>query len=142
MCEVPTWSLIEFKTIGGKPAINFKIRGKSNLKDTNKNVNSFASTLGMMGKVYLMLDNLFKQLKARVDIEETDPGKIVSHQDFLENRRLDPEYDDIEKTLRVLPTTWYPALLQVIIGAAKKKGVFKDNKPLPFLEKIVRRLDE
>jgi len=51
-------------------------------------------------------------------------------------------YEKLVKELKEVPSTYVPALIMELIKIGIKKGVFKDNKPLPFLKTAVNKINE
>jgi hypothetical protein len=46
---------------------------------------------------------------------------------------------DLEQELRDAPMTWIPALLTVIVEAAIRKKVFREDDPRPWVESVFSR---
>lgn len=45
-----------------------------------------------------------------------------------------PDYEKVERIVRNLPMTWYPALLLVMVKAAYEKRVFRPGKAGRFID--------
>jgi len=52
------------------------------------------------------------------------------------------KYDKIEKSLKDLPMTWYPALMMTLVKAAIKKSTWKKGKIHIFVKGLEKKYEK
>jgi len=75
--DEPTWSQIRFiPRKDGSVAVHTKAYMNSKPKETNRTINSMYCIQDLLGRIYLMNDNILKDIESKIEIEK-DKGVII-----------------------------------------------------------------